>query len=134
MKMMFARGEGVPVDAAALDAAVDEAVQEMVDRQAAAGIDIIGDGEMSKPSYATYIQDRLTGFGGEGASYAFQDLDDFPGTKARVFGDTGRARRARWRATRRSRSRTWMPRASTPSGWSPGRGAAGPSCPPPRPA
>jgi 5-methyltetrahydropteroyltriglutamate--homocysteine methyltransferase len=92
-KMMFARGEGVPVDEVALDGAVDAAVAEMVARQVAAGIDVIGDGEMSKPSYATYIQDRLTGFGGEGASYAFEDLDDFPGTKAKVFGDGGRARR-----------------------------------------
>jgi 5-methyltetrahydropteroyltriglutamate--homocysteine methyltransferase len=92
-RMMFALGEGVPVDAGALEGAVDAAVAEMVARQIAAGIDVVGDGEMSKPSYATYIQDRLAGFGGEGASYAFQDLDDYPGTKAKVFGDTGRARR-----------------------------------------
>lgn len=93
MRMMFAQEEGVSVDRAALDAAVDAAVAEMVARQAQAGIDIVGDGEMSKPSYATYIKDRLHGFGGEGGSYAFQDLDDFPGTKAKVFGDAGRSRR-----------------------------------------
>ena len=29
-----------------------------------AGVDIVNDGEMSKPSYATYVKDRLTGFGG----------------------------------------------------------------------
>ncbi len=93
MRMMFAAGEGVPVEPHALDAAVDAAVAEMVQRQRAAGIDIVGDGEMSKPSYATYIKDRLTGFGGESNSYAFQDLDEFPGTKAKVFGDAGRSRR-----------------------------------------
>jgi 5-methyltetrahydropteroyltriglutamate--homocysteine methyltransferase len=48
---------------------------------------------MSKPSYATYIKDRLDGFGGEGGSYRFQDLDAFPGAAARVFADTGRSRR-----------------------------------------
>lgn len=93
MRMMFAKEEGVPVDAAALDAEIDAAVALMVERQAQAGIDIVGDGEMSKPSYATYIKDRLHGFGGEGGSYAFQDLDDYPGTRAKVFGDAGRSRR-----------------------------------------
>ena len=29
-----------------------------------AGIDVVSDGEMSKPSYATYVTERLTGFGG----------------------------------------------------------------------
>jgi 5-methyltetrahydropteroyltriglutamate--homocysteine methyltransferase len=93
MRMMFAKEEGVPVEAAALEAAVDEATDLMVERQAAAGIDIVNDGEMSKPSYATYIKDRLHGFGGASASYTFQDLEDFPGAKAKVFGDTGRSRR-----------------------------------------
>lgn len=93
MRMMFAQGEGVPVEPGALDAAIDEAVQLMVTRQAEAGIDIVNDGEMSKPSYATYIKDRLNGFGGESGSYSFRDLDEFPGTKAKVFADTGRARR-----------------------------------------
>src|SRR5690606_3580267 len=65
-----------------------------VARQVAAGITVIGDGEMSKPSYATYIKHRLSGFDGEAGSYEFQDLEEFPGAKARVFGDSGRARRS----------------------------------------
>ena len=40
------------------------AVAEVVRKQAEAGIDVINDGEVSKPSYATYIKDRLSGFGG----------------------------------------------------------------------
>jgi len=91
--MMFAQEEGVPVDQNALDRAVDDAVRLVVERQAASGIDVINDGEMSKPSYATYIKDRLDGFGGASASYTFQDLEDFPGAKAKVFGDPGRSRR-----------------------------------------
>ena len=93
MRTMFAKADGVPVDAAALEEEIGDAVRLMVDRQTAAGIIIVNDGEMSKPSYATYIKDRLDGFGGESGSYAFQDLDEFPGTKAKVFADTGRARR-----------------------------------------
>jgi 5-methyltetrahydropteroyltriglutamate--homocysteine methyltransferase len=80
--LMFAREAGEGVDAVDLDAAVAEAVVEMVAHQAEAGIDIVNDGEMSKPSYATYIKDRLHGFGGESGSYTFQDLEDYPGAKA----------------------------------------------------
>lgn len=93
MQMMFAQESGEPVDPAALEAAIDDAVRLMVERQAGAGIDIVNDGEMSKPSYATYIKDRLDGFGGESGSYVFQDLADFPGAAAKVFGDAGRSRR-----------------------------------------
>jgi 5-methyltetrahydropteroyltriglutamate--homocysteine methyltransferase len=49
---------------------------------------------MSKPSYATYIKHRLAGFGGEAGQYEFQDLEDFPGAKAQVFGNRGRAKRS----------------------------------------
>ena len=93
IRMMVAKEEGVPVDRDALDARVRSAVAEMVAKQAEAGIDIVNDGEMSKPSYATYVKDRLTGFGGEGTAYVFQDLKDYPRSAARVFGDPGRKTR-----------------------------------------
>jgi len=64
IRTMFAREEGVPVDPAALAGHIRAAVADVVRRQAAAGIDVVSDGEMSKPSYATYVKDRLTGFGG----------------------------------------------------------------------
>jgi 5-methyltetrahydropteroyltriglutamate--homocysteine methyltransferase len=48
---------------------------------------------MSKPSYATYIKDRLAGFGGTSNSFVYQDLVEFPELARRVFGDPGRARR-----------------------------------------
>jgi 5-methyltetrahydropteroyltriglutamate--homocysteine methyltransferase len=48
---------------------------------------------MSKPSYATYVKDRLTGFGGTGNTFVYQDLAEFPNLAKRVFGDPGRSRR-----------------------------------------
>ena len=93
IQMMFAKEEGIPVDRAALAARIKSAVKEVVDRQVAAGIDIVNDGEMSKPSYATYIKDRLTGFGGESVPKQYQDLVEFPEMAKRVFGDRGRSRR-----------------------------------------
>src|SRR5262245_37237033 len=93
IRMMYAKEEGVPVDRAALARRVQDAVTEVVKKQADAGIDIVNDGEMSKPSYATYVKDRLAGFGGTGNTFVYQDLVDFPNLGKRVFGDPGRSRR-----------------------------------------
>ena len=90
VQIMFAKEEGVPVDSDALGQRVRTAVGEMVRRQIEAGIDIVNDGEMSKPSYATYVKDRLSGFGGTGNSFVFQDLVAFPKTAERVFANPGR--------------------------------------------
>lgn len=94
LELMFDREGGEAVDQAALDQAIERATAYVLERQVRAGISVIGDGEMSKPSYATYIKHRLSGFGGEAGSYEFEDLEQFPGAKARVFGDAGRARRS----------------------------------------
>jgi 5-methyltetrahydropteroyltriglutamate--homocysteine methyltransferase len=93
IRMMYAKEEGVPVDPEALAARVKAAVSELVKKQADAGIDLINDGEMSKPSYATYIKDRLDGFGGTGNTFIYQDVHEFPMLEKRVFGDPGRSRR-----------------------------------------
>ena len=93
IKMMYAKEEGVPVDAVALAARVKTAVEELVLKQAEAGVDLINDGEMSKPSYATYVKDRLEGFGGTGNTFIYQDVHEFPMLEKRVFGDPGRSRR-----------------------------------------
>ena len=93
IRTMFAKEEGVPVDGAALGARIREAVAEVVRKQRDAGVDIVSDGEMSKPSYATYVKDRLHGFGGESHPLQYGDLVDFPEMARRVFGDPGRSRR-----------------------------------------
>lgn len=49
-------------DPAALDREIAKGVTESVRKQAECGIDILTDGEISKPGFYTYIQDRLEGF------------------------------------------------------------------------
>jgi 5-methyltetrahydropteroyltriglutamate--homocysteine methyltransferase len=93
IRIMYAKEEGVPVEPAALAAKVRAAVAEVVKKQVAAGVDLVNDGEMSKPSYATYVKDRLNGFGGTGNTFVYQDLAEFPTLEKRVFGDPGRSRR-----------------------------------------
>jgi 5-methyltetrahydropteroyltriglutamate--homocysteine methyltransferase len=93
IRTMFAKEEGVPVDRPALGARIRSAVAEIVRKQADAGVDVVNDGELSKPSYATYIKDRLNGFGGTSQGFQYQDLNDFPELARKVFGDPGRSRR-----------------------------------------
>ncbi|MHC1559029.1 cobalamin-independent methionine synthase II family protein [Actinomycetospora sp. C-140] len=93
VRTMFAQEEGVPVDRAALAERVRAAVAEVVGHQLDAGIDLVGDGEMSKPSYASYPKYRLTGFDGESVTFSYRDLDDFPAMAQRVMSDPGRSRR-----------------------------------------
>jgi 5-methyltetrahydropteroyltriglutamate--homocysteine methyltransferase len=93
IRTMFAKEEGVPVDPPALAARIRSAVAEVVRNQAESGVDVVNDGELSKPSYATYIKDRLNGFGGTSQGFQYQDLNDFPALARKVFGDPGRSRR-----------------------------------------
>jgi 5-methyltetrahydropteroyltriglutamate--homocysteine methyltransferase len=93
MQIMFAREDGIPLDLEAVEVKITEAVADVAARQIKAGLDIINDGEMSKPSYATYVKDRLNGFGGTGNSFMFQDIEAYPNTKAKVFADPGRKHR-----------------------------------------
>jgi len=57
--------QGETADQAAFAARVRAAVEETVKKQVECGIDIVSDGEEGKPGYATYIKNRVTGFGGE---------------------------------------------------------------------
>ena len=93
VSIMYAKEEGQNIDHAELGERIHAAIAEVVAKQRKAGIDIINDGEVSKPSYATYVKDRLSGFGGTGNTFVYQDLVEFPNLAKRVFGDPGRSRR-----------------------------------------
>jgi len=77
LAIMHARADGRPYDPAELDAELARSVKEVVQRQVDLGIDLVSDGEFSKPSYATYVSERLTGFGGEGRMKTPGDLGEF---------------------------------------------------------
>ena len=75
---------GESYDAAEFDRVMAAAVREVVANQRACGVDIVSDGEQSKPSYATYIKDRLSGFSGDSRPIRSADLEDYPGFFARL--------------------------------------------------
>jgi 5-methyltetrahydropteroyltriglutamate--homocysteine methyltransferase len=95
ISLMWAVGDGIPVDQRALEGRIAAAVEQIVRRQTDAGVSIINDGEMSKPSYATYVKDRLGGFEGESVqNYFFQDLVDYPRSAEMVAENPGRRKRS----------------------------------------
>ena len=65
-------------DHAALDAAVAEAVADVIAKQKAAGIDIVNDGEQGRTDYTVHVVDRLTGFEGQSTPPLGHGEPEFP--------------------------------------------------------
>ncbi len=94
--LLVAKDKGERYDKAALDRLTRQAVHDIVRRQAEAGVDIVDDGEMSKPGYSTYVADRLSGFSGHEPAKPRLDTGPHPNfvaAYARMTGDNP-ARRA----------------------------------------
>ncbi len=82
--LLMRKERGEPFDPAEFERTMREAVDEHVRRQVSIGIDAVSDGETSKISYATYIKDRLSGFGGDSERPIAQDLKDYPDFRSRM--------------------------------------------------
>jgi len=91
VEMVRARARGDRRDDAADAARLREAVAEVVRKQADIGIDIVDDGEFGKPSFVTYVRERLGGlsevgparsnpWGGSRDALAFPDFYRKQGT------------------------------------------------------
>jgi 5-methyltetrahydropteroyltriglutamate--homocysteine methyltransferase len=62
LDLMKARLAGEAYDREKYESRVRSAVAECVRRQVDCGIDIVADGELSKPGFFTYVKERLSGF------------------------------------------------------------------------
>src|SRR5579884_2764362 len=62
LDLMKAKVTGERYDAAVYETGVRSSVAECVRRQVESGIDVVNDGEQSKPGFFTYIRERLEGF------------------------------------------------------------------------
>jgi 5-methyltetrahydropteroyltriglutamate--homocysteine methyltransferase len=88
LDLMKAKLAGQPYDRAHYAAALADAVAEVVRKQVACGIDIVTDGEFSKPGFFTYVQERLEGFEarpGRKMSLFAQEVAAFPEYYAEYF-------------------------------------------------
>ena len=84
VEMIQARENGEISDDASFNVRVKAAVAETVARQIEAGIDVVSDGEMGKPSFASYVKNRIAGFGGKNPEpRIFTDRAEFPEWNAR---------------------------------------------------
>ncbi len=88
-ELLVLKDGGETYDKDELARVVREAVADIVRRQTEVGIDVIDDGEMSKPGYATYIADRLTGFAGHAPRKPPLDTRDYPAFNAAMTRMTG---------------------------------------------
>ena len=62
LDLMKAKFSGQAFDESAYEELLAKAVDDVVRKQVDCGIDIVTDGEFSKPGFFTYIQERLEGF------------------------------------------------------------------------
>ena len=77
-EMLIARDHGKDVGEAAFEALVSDEIAAAVRAQIDNGITIVSDGELGKVGYATYVTERLDGFGGHVDRTPAKDLADLP--------------------------------------------------------
>ena len=88
-EMLLKKERGEPYDGSEFDRVMRDAVSDIVARQVGIGLDVVSDGETAKIGYATYIKDRLSGFGGENVAKPHLDLRDHPQLRQRMTAFTG---------------------------------------------
>jgi 5-methyltetrahydropteroyltriglutamate--homocysteine methyltransferase len=88
LKLIWDKADGHGVDEAMLADRVKASVKHAVEQQRDAGIDIVSDGELSKPGFSSYIYERYTGFDHplETVTNAL-DLADFPEVAVALLGE-----------------------------------------------
>jgi 5-methyltetrahydropteroyltriglutamate--homocysteine methyltransferase len=99
-ELMLARMDGKPVDEKAYAERVRKAVHDTVREQVAAGLDVVNDGEMGKPSFITYAAARLAGLekreGNRPSPFAnTRETRDFPDYYQSAVAEQVSARRRR---------------------------------------
>ncbi|HLU18531.1 MAG TPA: cobalamin-independent methionine synthase II family protein [Pusillimonas sp.] len=77
-KLLLAQDHGEDIDTEHFEQVVQAAIDHAVQKQVEAGVGIMSDGELGKVGYATYITERLEGFGGHVDRTPAKDLADFP--------------------------------------------------------
>jgi 5-methyltetrahydropteroyltriglutamate--homocysteine methyltransferase len=76
--LLIKREEGQAIDESQLARAMDQAVRQVVEKQAAAGVDVGNDGEQQRVGFQTYVAQRMSGFAGESKRRRGRDYEEFP--------------------------------------------------------
>ncbi len=83
-ELLIAKEKAQPYDKETFERTMREEVAAVVKRQVEIGIDIVSDGETAKIGYSTYMQERLTGFGGHVDRKPATDLADYPDLRKKL--------------------------------------------------
>ena len=76
--ILVRREAGEAFDTAEMAAEMDKAVRHVVEKQAAAGIDIGNDGEQQRVGFQTYVPQRMSGFAGISKRRRGMEFEEFP--------------------------------------------------------
>jgi 5-methyltetrahydropteroyltriglutamate--homocysteine methyltransferase len=76
--LLLRRESGEAFDASQLKQEMDRAVEDVVKKQASAGVDIANDGEQQRVGFQTYVPQRMSGFGGESKRRRSREYEEFP--------------------------------------------------------
>jgi 5-methyltetrahydropteroyltriglutamate--homocysteine methyltransferase len=78
-----AKYAGTAIEEAVLQQAAEDASRAVIAKQIEAGIAIVNNGEMARESFFTYVQHRMSGFGGASTRPIMADLTRYPGSLER---------------------------------------------------
>lgn len=85
VNMMISLSQRQEVDQTALVREIEESTRRVVRQQLAAGIDVGNNGEQARESFITYVQHRLSGYGGESNRLPIRDIVHFPSFQQLLF-------------------------------------------------
>jgi len=77
--LLIRNQNGEAVDAGELETAILNGVRHVLREEVNAGLDVVNDGEQSKPGFRTYVAARMSSFGGESKRLPPTDISRFPG-------------------------------------------------------
>ena len=76
--MFVKKSRGESIDDIAFKSAIEDATRRVIENQLEAGIDIGNNGEQARESFFTYVQHRMSGFGGRSERPIMRDLVEYP--------------------------------------------------------
>ena len=83
IQLLTARFSGSLVEDAVMEKASEAASRASIASQIEAGLDVINNGEQGRESFFTYVQHRMTGFGGTTTRPIMADILKYPGALER---------------------------------------------------
>ncbi|OLD92207.1 MAG: hypothetical protein AUG92_02275 [Alphaproteobacteria bacterium 13_1_20CM_4_65_11] len=83
-RLYVRRARGGEVDPAELDRLGKEALRQIVDKQADAGVDIGNNGEQQREAFFLYVRHRMSGFGSGWKRWPRGDVERYPLLKAQM--------------------------------------------------